>query len=74
LADSIISLGTAPVPRNSGFDFMIGRTIKSSGDTTAYFFKGIIDEVRITSVAPGAAWIKLCYTNQNSGDRLVIFK
>jgi Concanavalin A-like lectin/glucanases superfamily/Domain of unknown function (DUF2341) len=74
VADSIVLLGTAAFPRNSGFDFMIGRTIKSSSDTTAYFFKGVIDEVRITSVAPSADWIRLCYMNQNAEDKLVIFK
>jgi Concanavalin A-like lectin/glucanases superfamily/Domain of unknown function (DUF2341) len=74
LADSIITAGPSTVARNTGFDFMIGRTMKSSSDTTAYFFKGIIDEVRITSVAPGADWVKLCYMNQKASDQLVEFR
>ena len=73
LADSTISLSTATASRYTGFDVMIGRTRKLPGDTTGYFFKGMIDEVRITSVAPDADWIKLCYMNQRSDDRLVTF-
>lgn len=59
--------------RNAGFDFMIGRIMKSNADTTAYFFKGMIDEVRVCSVAPSGDWIKLCYMNQKIPDKLVMF-
>jgi len=74
LAASTISLGPGTASRNAGFDFFIGRTIKTSGDTTAYFFKGILDEVRISSVAPSADWVKLSYMNQKADDALVVFK
>jgi hypothetical protein len=73
LADSTISLSAATAARYTGFDVMIGRTRKLSGDTTGYFFKGMIDEVRIESVAPDADWILLCYMNQRADDRLVTF-
>jgi hypothetical protein len=74
LADTSIFLSPSSVARNTGFDVMIGRTKKSATDTTGYFFKGMIDEVRVTSIAPGADWIKLCYMNQRTDDRLVIFR
>jgi hypothetical protein len=35
------------------------------------FFSGLIDEVRISSVATSADWIKLCYMNQKEQDALV---
>jgi hypothetical protein len=74
LVDSTISLSAATATRYTGFDVMIGKTRKMSGDTTGYFFKGMIDEVRIASVAWGTDWIKLCYMNQKAGDALVAIK
>jgi hypothetical protein len=74
LVDSVVTTGPSTIVRNSGFDFFIGRTIKSPGDTTAYFFKGVIDEVRVSSVAPSADWTRLCYMNQKTTDLLVEFK
>jgi hypothetical protein len=41
---------------------------------TGFFFKGIIDKVRGTSVAPSADWVKLCYMNQKAEDALVAFR
>ena len=35
------------------------------------YFSGIIDEVRISSMASSADWIKLCYMNQKQQDALV---
>jgi hypothetical protein len=60
--------------RNTGIDFMIGRIRKSLTDTISYSYKGIIDEVRMSSNAPSADWIKLCYMNQRADDKLVKFK
>jgi len=74
LADSTISLSAITALRNTDADIMIGRTKKPSDDTTGYYFKGMIDEVRITSVAPNPDWIKLCYMNQKANDALVVFK
>jgi hypothetical protein len=39
-----------------------------------YYFKGMLDEVRISSGACSADWIRLCYMNQKSDDALVVFK
>ncbi len=41
---------------------------------TANFFGGKIDEVRISNVARSADWIKLCYQNQISAQKLVQFQ
>jgi hypothetical protein len=37
------------------------------------YFKGIIDEVQISSVARSAEWIRLSYRNQNRNDLLIYF-
>lgn len=47
-----------PVPANDGFSY----------------FKGSIDEIRIMNIARNPDWIRLCYMNQRSDDRLVVFK
>ena len=73
LADSAISFNPSTIQRYTGFDFLIGRNRNPANDTTGFFFKGIIDEVRVTSVAPSAEWIKLCYMNQKADDRLLVF-
>jgi len=59
-------------PRNTGFDVMIGRTKTLTNDYTL-FFKGKIDEVRITNTTPGNDWFRLCYMNQKEQDALVKF-
>jgi hypothetical protein len=38
------------------------------------FFRGSIDEVRISSKARSNDWIRLCYMNQKAEDRLIQFK
>jgi hypothetical protein len=63
--------------RNNGDDFSIGRYGHSV--IIPYYqgwsyFKGRIDEVRVSSGALTADWIRLCYMNQKSDDKLVVFK
>jgi hypothetical protein len=55
--------------RNTTCNFMIGKKV----DYSAWFFKGMIDEVRVSSTAQSRDWIKLCYMNQRNDDRLVVF-
>jgi hypothetical protein len=43
-------------------------------DYPKYYFGGKIDEVRVSSTALSADWIKLCYMNQKESDMLVRFK
>jgi hypothetical protein len=74
LVDSIIFLNTSTLPRYTGFDFLIGRNRNPASDTTGFFFKGMIDEVRVSNVAPSADWIKLCYMNQKAIDALVVLR
>lgn len=77
LVDSVITS-----PPNGGFgtvlnDLYIGRfAIGIPGATNEgyCYFKGGIDEVRIMSTAKNADWIRLCYMNQRSDDRLVVFR
>ncbi|MBN1306730.1 MAG: DUF2341 domain-containing protein [Chitinispirillaceae bacterium] len=64
--------------RDESFDLMIGRfaqIMASPDNDEGYcYFKGSIDEVRICNRARSAAWVRLCYMNQRTDDRLVIFK
>jgi len=56
--------------RYTGDDFKIGRRT----DLVDYFFNGMIDEVRVSSIDLSADWIKLCYMNQRPDDKLLVFK
>jgi hypothetical protein len=38
------------------------------------YMSGTMDEIRIEKVNRSADWIKLCYMNQRSDDKLVVFK
>jgi hypothetical protein len=64
--------------RNDGSDIQLGRfheRMASWGDIEGYCpFKGKIDEVRVSNVARNASWIRLCYMNQKTDDKLIIFK
>jgi hypothetical protein len=56
--------------RNTMCNFMIGKKV----DYNAWFFKGMIDEVRVSSKARSPDWIKLSYMNQKINDMLVVYK
>jgi hypothetical protein len=73
-ADSANFLETSTRARYSASDVFIGKTPSGSNNWSPYFFKGKIDEVRIGNKALSADWIKLCYMNQKTDDKLVIFK
>jgi hypothetical protein len=73
LVDSTISINVSSVSRHTGDDVTIGKFLSMPEDTIegkCPFF-GKIDEVRISSVALGADWIKLCYMNQKEQDALI---
>jgi hypothetical protein len=55
--------------RNTSCNFMIGKKV----DYPTWFFKGSIDEVRISSKSLSPEWIKACYMNQKGADMLVAF-
>lgn len=65
--DSTIEKLESGVRRDSKYDFLIGKAADISGD----YFNGIIDEVRIMSTPVDPSWVRLCYMNQQSQDRLI---
>jgi len=75
IAADTMQPGSPAYSRITANDVCIGRlpVINSQGQTWRYF-TGAIEEVRISSVARSADWIKLCYMNQRPDDKLVIFK
>jgi hypothetical protein len=48
--------------------------ILSLGGRPGELVSGTMDEVRIENIARSSDWIKLCYMNQKSDDRLVVVK
>ena len=63
--------------RDTSNDFTIGRFLKEAGYPGFFgycYFKGSIDEVRISSVDRSKDWIRLSYINQKSDGKLVQFK
>jgi hypothetical protein len=73
-----ISLKPNTSPRNTESDLNLGRAHELATTSKTYsnlcYFKGKMDEVRISSVARGADWIRLCFMNQREDDKLVFFK
>jgi len=74
--DSTIELKSDADARRTGDDFTIGKYLSTSVNVIEGKcpFKGKIDEVRISSRARSADWIKLCFMNQKETDALVQFK
>ncbi len=63
--------------RDTSNDLSIGRFLKEATFPAKFgycFFKGMIDEVRISSVDRNSDWIRLSYMNQRRDDKLVQFK
>ncbi|MBN1130921.1 MAG: DUF2341 domain-containing protein [Chitinispirillaceae bacterium] len=69
-ADSTIDVYGSPLARTSDLDVQIGKR----ADSLYGYWNGIIDEVTIANRSRSADWIRLCYMNQNSVDRLVVFR
>jgi hypothetical protein len=77
LVDSVITTPPKRVSGNVLNDLYIGRFangIPGATNEGYCYFKGGIDEVRIMSTAKNSDWIRLCYMNQRSDDRLVVFR
>ncbi|HEX2955281.1 MAG TPA: DUF2341 domain-containing protein [Chitinispirillaceae bacterium] len=64
--------------RSTASDISIGKLlglIELPNGTQGYcYFKGSIDEVRIDTRARSAAWMKLCYMNQQLNNKFIDFK
>lgn len=74
LVDSVTDVWKNAVSRNTTNDLFIGRfatPVLVPLIEGHCYFKGSIDEVRIMSNAQSSDWIKLCYMNQRSDDKLV---
>lgn len=75
-ADTLINYPFSTA-RNDQFDLLIGRFAQAMAspnrDEGYCYFKGIIDEVQISSVARSAQWIRLTYRNQKENDLLIYF-
>ena len=52
-------------------EIFVGRHGKTS---LKKVFDGILDEIRITNMQQSVGWIKLCYMNQRTDNKLVIFE
>ena len=75
LMDTVISLKADSSSRYTGDDVTIGKYLTYAKADGSYCpFRGTIDEVRISSVAQNADWIRLCYMNQKDPDALLMFK
>jgi hypothetical protein len=68
--DSIKAVAYSDSLRKSDVSLEIGQCPDGGLEPDRYF-AGLIDEVRILSVASGAGWIKLCYMNQKGQNALV---
>ena len=79
LADTTIVNYPNTQARDTTTDFIIGRYITKAGYPPGKlggycYFDGKIDEVRACSRSRSAEWIRLCYMNQKTDDKLVTFK
>ena len=72
--DTAILINNATFDRTTIYDVMIGKLQGLGDGNFPYYFKGMIDEVRISSGAQSADWIRLCYMNQKSNSALIVFK
>lgn len=77
LVDSVTTDYPNMLSRNTSSDISIGGFLDEVTFPTAEgycFFKGKIDEVRIQNTACSEDWVRLCYMNQRSDNRLVVFQ
>jgi len=73
--DSVAFMPGAAYARNTGDDFFIGRYAESVAIPYYQgwsYFKGKIDEVRLSRGEPTEDWIRLCFMNQKADDALVV--
>jgi hypothetical protein len=75
-ADSL-TLKSDSNQRNTASDLIIGRAHQAGTNLRAEsgfcYFRGNIDEIRLSNRAYSSDWIKLCYMNQQIEDRLVVY-
>lgn len=71
MVDSTVSVLASDKTRITTINVSIGNFLAEDGSDDGGFFNGRIDEVRIRNVVSDANWIRLCYMNQRSEDRLI---
>lgn len=72
-----ISLMKGEYERDASENFCIGsygRAVTIPYSQGWSFFKGKIDEVRVSNVAYNDDWVKLCYLNQKDDSKFIIFE
>lgn len=71
----VLGTGQDTIARDTTDDFSIGAFLHSVTDwNQGYaYFSGAIDEVEVSSIPRSADWIKLCYMNQRTDDKLIVF-
>jgi hypothetical protein len=77
LVDSVKDVWPRSILRDTANDLSIGGFLKEvtiPSDDGYCFLRGSIDEARIISVTQSPDWIRLCYMNQRTDDRLVELK
>ena len=78
LVDSTIAGWSNTASRNTSNNLSMGKFLQPINvpiPNEGYdFFRGSIDEVRILSAAQSPDWVRLCYMNQRSDDKLVHIK
>jgi hypothetical protein len=76
--DSTGFQNSATWPRDESFDVTIGRfmqSVTSPIDSNSFcYFNGKVDEVRIANRAVTPDYIRLCYMNQRTDNKFLIFK
>lgn len=69
---SLVATGAAPNNDWVGSNLEIGHEY-TGYDPGNRYFKGVIDEARVENVVRSDDWVKLCYENQKSSQKLVQF-
>jgi len=72
--DSTFDMYNDTASRYEGYNVIIGKLEGLADSLNQYVFKGKIDEVRMSSNALSADWIKLCFMNQGAEDKLIVWK
>lgn len=75
LVSDSVSLMKSTAERKTDDNFFIGsfgRNVTLPFPQGWSYFKGKIDEVRVSSGVPGDDWVRLCYMNQKADDKLVV--
>jgi hypothetical protein len=74
MTDSVNFTDTSSRAWSWASDVTIGKAPPGTAGWAPYFFKGKLDEIRISNIALSADWIRLCFMNQRVDDKLIVIK